>query len=397
MKYKVIYLDRNFVSGRDYKYSPNDGDGFFTIGFGGIHSRKFKQFNPDIEVECWKVDNRIRSIYEKNISGVKFIIFPGVYIKKLGHYSVLLKRKIHEEILLGHPVIFNLSSCKHLLFYQIASELKKVPFVIQAHGETTARFDLKIRKGILRKVKALIEIPIENIAFKNVDNYFALDSRIGDWLPRGSQKKNLVMTIGVNEDMFPDYSKKEARIQLKLEQNKKYILYIGILAYHKRVDLLLEAFNEIKPLYPEVELLIAGNFTNDVLYQEAVNTGAIICGRVLNTEIYKYLYAADCYVLPDLLPIHTFGGIGELPVQALLCNTPIVGGTVRNIAEDLRVHVGIFTQSKEDLVKALVKIIRKEVMFSNMRKIAIENFSWENISQKTRVEYDRLIQEYWGV
>jgi glycosyltransferase involved in cell wall biosynthesis len=396
MKYKVVYIDRNFIVGRDYKYGQSEGDGFFTLGFGGAHSRQFKKYNPDIEVECWKADSRIKKIYEKNISGVKFMVFPARYISNLGHYSISLKKKIKQEIGLGEKIIFNLSSCKHLLFYQLSSEFKNVPFVIQAHGETTARFDLNVRKGLLRKIKAFIEIPVENIAFRYVDNYFALDERIGKWLPRHSEKKSLLMTIGVNEEMFPVIERSEARKQLNLNENKKYILYVGILAYHKRVDLLIDAYNEIKPMFPDIELLIAGNFSNDILYPAAKEAGAVICGRVLNTEMYKYLTAADCYVLPDLLPIHTFGGIGELPVQSLLCNTPILGGTVRNIPEQVRNKVGIFTQTKEELVSALIAVINSKMNFTEMRKTAIDYFSWGNVSLKTRIQYNRLVNLYWG-
>ena len=244
-------------------------------------------------------------------------------------------------------------------------------------------------------MKALIEIPIERYAFKFVDNYFALDERIANWLPENADGKTVVMTIGVNETIFPIVDKKLTRELLNLDVNKNYILYVGIIDYHKRVDLLIDAFKEIKPKYPNAELLIAGNFKTDPLYTDAEKAEAILCGRILQTAMYKYLTAADCYVLPDLLPIHTFGGIGELPVQALLCNTPIVGGTVCSIPAKVRDKVGIFTQTKDELIEALKKILDLQVQFTDLRKTAIDIYSWKNVSLKTRVEYDRLVKEYW--
>lgn len=59
MKYKVIYIDYNFIDKR-YPNSSEDGDRFFTYGWGSLSCREFKKHYPDIDVECWKTDSRIR-------------------------------------------------------------------------------------------------------------------------------------------------------------------------------------------------------------------------------------------------------------------------------------------------------------------------------------------------
>ena len=94
--YKVVYIDYDSVDDR-YPNKVSDGDSFFTYGFGGLYARKFKQYNKDVEVECWKTDPRIDKIYHKEISGIKFIIFPSIKFGKLGQYSHRLIRHIRSD------------------------------------------------------------------------------------------------------------------------------------------------------------------------------------------------------------------------------------------------------------------------------------------------------------
>ncbi len=43
--YKVIYIDRIADRASNVASNIKDGDNYFTIGWGGICSRKFKEFN----------------------------------------------------------------------------------------------------------------------------------------------------------------------------------------------------------------------------------------------------------------------------------------------------------------------------------------------------------------
>ena len=63
--FKVIYIDR--IADRSPKAASGIefGDDYFTIGWGGISARKFKEFNPEVIVECWKTDYKAKQIYEE--------------------------------------------------------------------------------------------------------------------------------------------------------------------------------------------------------------------------------------------------------------------------------------------------------------------------------------------
>jgi glycosyltransferase involved in cell wall biosynthesis len=106
------------------------------------------------------------------------------------------------------------------------------------------------------------------------------------------------------------------------------------------------------------------------------------------------LSAADVYVLPLLSKIIPFGGIGMLSVQALFCNTPIVGATVESFPEIERDKIGLVAKNRIEISEAIKRIIFREKEFSNLRLIAQKYYTWENISKQTAHSYKKIIEEY---
>jgi hypothetical protein len=46
MKNAVVYIDYNFQNPK-YRNGPDDGESYFTYGFGSLYARKFKEEFPD--------------------------------------------------------------------------------------------------------------------------------------------------------------------------------------------------------------------------------------------------------------------------------------------------------------------------------------------------------------
>lgn len=392
--YKVVYIDSNF-SDKRYPNTLSDGDKFYTYGFGSIYARKFKKYNPDVTVECWKSDSRIIKIYERTIQNVRYIIFPSKSIFKLGDYSFKLISHLKNELKTVDQIIFNISSIRHLLFYSLALRLKNYPLVVQHHGESSAIHKTKINTG-LKKLYYALQIPIEKLCFKNIDLFFVLDERIKDYLPKSNKKLKVELsTTGVDEKIFYPIDKIEAKKLLGWDINNKHILYVGRLNYTKRPDLLIDIYKELKKEgRKDIVLVLAGNEKDDPLYENAVKSGAILYPKILQTELYKYLSAADMYILPLLSEVIPFGGIGMLSVQALLCNTPIVGSTVASFPPSKLDKVGIVASNTEGIKNAILEIIEMKKFFFNLRETAISYYSWENISKHTLHFYTQILKQY---
>jgi len=391
--YKVIYIDRVAGHSTNIPSDIKDGDNYFTIGWGGILSRKFKEYNAVQEVECWKTDFKASRIYEKEISGVKFRIFPAYRFKYLGDFSISLLKHLKQELKKNERIIVNISSFRHLLFYSIAQKLSKYPLVVQNHGESSAIYKLKISKGI-KKLFYYLQIPIEKKLFKNIDLLYILDERLKAFFPQtGALIKK--QTLGVMPERFIPLGKEEAKSLLNLNPNKKYLLYIGKLNYTKSPEILIDLFKELKKDREDIELLIVGTNKEDPLINYAKEAGAKVFGRIMHTDIYKYLSAAEVYILPKYSAEHAFGGIGLLPVEALLCNTPVIGGSLENFPKECRELVGFAVSDRAEMLNAILKIIDNNIAFNNLREIAIEHYSWENIIENTSKDYEILINEYF--
>ncbi len=392
--YKVIYIDRVTGHRTNIPSSIKDGDNYFTIGWGGIGARKFKEYNPETKVECWKTDYKAKKIFQRELAGVTFKIFPAINIKYFGDYSRSLLRHLRNELRKNEPVVFNISSFRHLLFYSVAFNLKNYPLVVQNNGESPAIYKIKM-PGALKKFLYYFHLPLEKKAFRNIDLLYILDERLKSFLPKtdATIKKQ---TLGVITERFNPIDKKEAKRLLNLDPEKKYLLYVGKLNYTKRPDILVDIYRDIKNQRDDIELLIVGTNEEDPLINYAKDAGAKVFGRVMHTEMYKFLSAAEVYILPKYSMEHIFGGIGLLPVEALLCNTPIIGGSLENFPPECRKDVGIALSEPDEMKKAIMNIIERKITFNKLRETAIQYYSWENIISKTSEDYKNLLTKYYG-
>jgi glycosyltransferase involved in cell wall biosynthesis len=391
-KIRVIYIDFNF---KDEKY-PNrkhNGDSWFTYGFGSIYARKFKQHYPDFDVECWKADCFAKKQDEKTIENVLFRIFPAFDAGRgLGFYSSSLLKKLKEEAGKNKNTIINCSSFDHLLFFSICLSSHKLPVVVQHHGESPARLKVNSNKG-LKSTLLKLKLFLESLALKKTSLLYLLDPEAKQWLA-GQPQKTRVLTTGVDQELFKPIAKKEARIKLGLPPDREYLLYVGKLNSTKKPEWLIDLYNELRFSFSNLDLIIGGCSVNDPLYEKAQKSGALIKGVIPQSEMSLWLSAASIYYLPGLSDHHKFGGIGMLPVQAMFCNTPVIGGTLKCLPENLKGKVGIYTKDFSELKEATIKIINKEIVFEKIRELVLQEYSWEAISKKTANDYYEIIHHY---
>jgi glycosyltransferase involved in cell wall biosynthesis len=385
---EVIYIDYNF---KDQKYpnKPKNGNAWYTHGFGGLYSRKFKEFNPDFSVECWKADALAKSISEAVIEGVVFKVFPAYDFGRIGLWSPQLISALKKRISAGGNRIVNVSSFDHLLYYSVAACCRSTPLVVQHHGESPAKY--KAMQN--HKVKGLFWRFMqfwEKRSMEKTDLVYLLDTEAGNWLA-SLKPKRLVRTTGVDPNLFFQSPRDVAASKLGLDTDKTYLLYIGKLNKTKGSEWLIDLFSTIKPNYPQLELLLAGCSESDMFYKKAKDVGARLFGTIPQEEISLFMSVASIYYLPKLDNAHYFGGLGMLPVQAMLCNTPVIGGTLKCFPEAHRNEVGFLISSESEMRKATIEILEKRINFAALREKALPYFSWESISWQTASDYLGLL------
>ena len=146
-----------------------------------------------------------------------------------------------------------------------------------------------------------------NFAFKSVD-YFVVqsDSVERDLLSLKPDAKYVKLQHPIYEIFGERVDRDEARKQLSIPQGVPTILFFGYIRKYKGLDLLLRAMPEMIAKYPEIRLIVAGEFYGDEAeYRSLINELKIPAKNLVlatdyiaNEEVAKYFSAANAIVLP---------------------------------------------------------------------------------------------------
>jgi len=162
-----------------------------------------------------------------------------------------------------------------------------------------------------------------------LDNFKPHETRVGDgillWLATRLADGYVAMSDKVESDLKKEFptaryeksphpiynifggaiSKTEARQKLGLSESQKVILFFGYIRSYKGLDLLLDAMPELTKAFPDLTLIIAGEFYGDEqLYRDKISSLGISNHLLLatdyipNHDVSTYFCAADCAVLP---------------------------------------------------------------------------------------------------
>ena len=208
-----------------------------------------------------------------------------------------------------------------------------------------------------------------------------------------------------NYNFYTDYksgiTQATARDELGLDPNSTVFLFFGYLRKDKRLDLLLNSFDNLeKSIYTQSELLIAGQSIEDDLtdtYLDLIKEYGISdrvhphIGFVENEDVPLYFEAADVLVTP----YDTISESGVVNI-GFAFGLPVIATNVEGFSEkfvDGENGLLIPPESPEELTSALTYAVENrdemEEIGENNYKKAKEN-SWDNIAEETLEFYQKL-------
>jgi glycosyltransferase involved in cell wall biosynthesis len=217
-----------------------------------------------------------------------------------------------------------------------------------------------------------------------------------------NNKKIYIIGLGVNiPQIMRKISKSKAREQLKIQNNKKVLLYFGYIWKYKGIDILLYSLEKIAKEIKDVLLVIAGQpLTNWDEYEK------IIKNKDLNKFILKHLKyisepdlemffsAADLIVLPYAPPFDTHGGVAAF---AIGMKKPLVVSDIGGLPEFVDDKRAIVKSGDiEDLAKKIIRIFHDEELLNKLKKDSIsisKEITWDSIAQKTIKVYEDMNSE----
>ena len=304
----------------------------------------------------------------------------------------------------GLKITSGLNSINPLSWIKIGRKIRKMkpdlliikfwlPFMAPCLG-TVARI---VRKNRHTKVISILDniVPHEKrpgdfalarYFVKYIDAFVAMSHQVKNDLALFDDKKPRAFCPHPLYDHFgKKTTKTEARNNLGLDTNMKYLLFFGFIRDYKGLDLLLKAMADERIAKWDISLLIAGEFyTDEKPYFDLINSLGI-ANRVImsndfipDSKVADYFNAADLVVQP--YKNATQSGVTQI---AYHFEKPMVTTNVGGLAEivpDGRVGYIIKPDEKE-IADAIIKFFRdeKEAEFIENLKIEKQNYSWERM------------------
>jgi D-inositol-3-phosphate glycosyltransferase len=269
-----------------------------------------------------------------------------------------------------------------------------MPFFAPVLGFTARRVKRKTGARVVAIIHNLI--PHEKQAFakvlssyflRSVDSVVCLSSSVYGDVKRLSPKKHAIVQPHPVYDIFGDsLGRNEALKQLKLPENRKYLLFFGLIRKYKGLELLFRSFALI-PL-PDLYLIVAGEFYDKKINYDILATELGISDRIIYTDCFvpdekvKYYFsAADMVVQPYLSA--TQSGVTQM---AYHFGTPMLVTNTGGLAEivlDGRTGF-VCEQDPVEIAAKITAFYREDLSGSMKSNINTEKyrFSWETFISK---------------
>ncbi len=204
--------------------------------------------------------------------------------KKMDYYKNLK----NYDIVISHFYPMNWLACK-------AKKEYKLKYIYWDHGiNTTGLLD-----SFMQKLYMKIFLFFNNLTLKNIDEAYSVSKYLSAILYKESKIKSKVSYNKIDKKRFNKKVNGSKIIKKYNLKNKKMLLYVGRIAPHKGIHLLLRIFNTVKKEIPNAVLLIVGKPTFNGYFaklKKMADKNVIFTGFVPDEELSYYYAACDVYV-----------------------------------------------------------------------------------------------------
>ncbi len=211
---------------------------------------------------------------------------------------------------------------------------------------------------------------------------------------------DMVMSFveGTNTDEFhPDYDTEELKKKLKLPENKKIIIYLGVLTEYQGIDILVKSIPDIISKYSDVHFVIAGypnvEYYRDMAKKLGVADHVTFTGKVDHEDVPLYLNLGNIGVSLKLSKTEANGKLFGYMAVGLPC---VVFDTQTN--REILESTGIYAEynNKESFIEKVIYLLENEKIaerYGNLaRKRVLEKYTWDNTFSNFINIYNELLE-----
>ena len=293
-----------------------------------------------------KIKPRKYKVIELGIPNNSFLqriyrLFFFLDFKKLNYY----KKLKNFDIVISHFYPMN------WLAY-LAKKHYKIKYIYHNHGINTTG----LADNIFQKLYMKLFLFFNNITLKNVDEAFSVSGYLRKQLKKESKIDSKVIYNKIDKKRFNKNIKGEKIIKKYNLKNKKVLLYVGRIAPHKGIHLLLKSFNIIKKEIPNSKLLIVGKptFNNySKTLKRLANKDVIFTGFVEDIDLPYYYAACSIYTTASL-----WEGYNLPAGEAQACNKPVVAFNIGSHPEIVKKGILVKEKDIKEFADVVIKLLK---------------------------------------
>ena len=334
----------------------------------GRQVRLFEQLAKSNEIDFFCADYKKLENKNTNLHGIRVFIRPFSpfrLLSFLSEFRKILENKKYDMIVAASDPLWG------VIGYHFAGKYK-IKFVYDIQD------DYRIYKSYKIPFFGLFE---RNIV-RNSDLVMCASNVLVSDARKIRNKKTIMVPNGVDTNIFKPMAKQLSRKKLKLPLDAKIISYIGSVQKIQGVDILMEAFEELKKEIKNIKLLIVGRIgTVNKENFDFNKDGIIYLGSLPQKDVVFAINASDAIVIP--YPKNIFTNVMFAPyklVEFLACNKPVVitdAGEMQKHIKDKRMVAK--AGNVDDLKEKIKYALKLEKVNS---RNATMKFEWKNIAKE---------------
>jgi len=370
-------------------FSPLHGGGSINVAYNLSKHLVERGHSVTIFTSDFELDKE----YINSLGGVRVV--PFHCIANIGGMLISpnMNKQLKEEINSFDVIhMHNFRSYQNIIAHYYAKKYN-IPYVLQPDNSTPRVIEKQ-------KLKGLFDIFFGNKVIKDASKVIVISKDEDIYYKQMGidDKKIIRIYFGMDMKLFENLPER-GKFKEKYKIIGKMILYLGRINKTKGIDFSIKAFAEITNKADDLVYVIAGP---DDGYKAELEK--LIKKLDLNEKIKFIGYVDDkdkiaAYVDADLL-LHTvlyMGGVGIVPLEAILCNTPVIvteecGEIIKEANAGYLVEYNNVRDLRDTMKYALENPKKGKEMCERGKKYLEENLTWEKIVKKVETVYGDCIQ-----
>jgi glycosyltransferase involved in cell wall biosynthesis len=332
------------------------------------------------------------------LSGIKYVpVIDNKYLVQPS-YELILPFYLLYSFMKTRPDVLYLRLNSFPFFPIILCKILKIPSVVEVNGLVLDELQVNNSKSFAYRLFSHLALRSEKLNYRYCDRIISVTDKLKDELinlysiPEG---KIFVINNGANIDLFRPLNQKGVKAELRLEESKKYVCFVGNLAAWQGVEFLIYASTFILEKCPDVRFLVVGDGAmKSKLLELTSELGLldkfIFTGRVPYESVPLYINAADVCVAPFIKGRNAKIGLSALKTyEYLACGKPIVASSIPGVKDLIEFSGGgisVSPENPEELANAVIELILNEktrtLMGERGCKYVVENHSWNEVVRK---------------